>query len=165
MAKLAKCVLIIACCLATSSLVRAGEPDSYLGPKPVRPGAETLLPRDFRTARAAGANYSDTLLTTYLTNAQLGTWAADFVARCGSIARRFSIGKSGNGVDLWVVEISSNPGVVEAKPNFRYVSASVGLHMYAAHWRRPARYGNGQRLSPHAMAGVVAWAVWHGLLS
>jgi hypothetical protein len=125
MVRLSNFVMITLVCLAATPLVQSGEPDSYLGPKPVRHGAETLLPHDFRTARAAGANYSGTLLTAYLTNAQLGTWTSDFVTRCSSIARRFSIGKSTSGVDLWVVEIAAKPGVVEAKPNFRYVSRST----------------------------------------
>jgi hypothetical protein len=101
--------------------------DDNLGPNPVRLGAETLHPRTFREFSATREDWSSLLLSGYLTNAQLGQWTADFVSRCGSIARRFSIGKSVNGVDLWVVEVSAKPGVVEAKPNFRYVSAPTAM--------------------------------------
>lgn len=117
-------LLVLAACLACT-VVHAGEPDSFLGPQLVEVGSESLSPRDFRLARAQGTDWTDLLLKGYLTNAQLGQWSADFVSRCSSIARRFSIGKSVNGVDLWVVEISSHPGVVEAKPNFKYVSDST----------------------------------------
>jgi hypothetical protein len=110
-------------CLACT-LVHAGEPDSFLGPQPVEEGAEALTPREFRLARAEQTSWTNLLLKSYLTNAQLAQWSADFVSRCSSISRRFSIGKSVNGVDLWVVEISANPGVVEAKPNFKYVSTA-----------------------------------------
>lgn len=108
-------------CLACT-LVHAGEPDSFLGPQPVEEGAEALTPREFRLARGEQTSWTNLLLKGYLTNAQLAQWSADFVSRCSSISRRFSIGKSVNGVDLWVVEISANPGVAEAKPNFKYVS-------------------------------------------
>jgi hypothetical protein len=107
--------------------------DDNLGPNPVQPGSETLHPRTFREFRATSENWSSLLLSGYLTNAQLGQWTADFVSRCGSIARRFSIGKSVNGVDLWVVEVSSKPGVVEAKPNFRYVSAATHASLGLLH--------------------------------
>lgn len=37
-----------------------------------------------------------------------------------------SVGKSFEGVDLWVLEIALNPGVREAKPNFKYVANMHG---------------------------------------
>jgi hypothetical protein len=69
-------------------------------------------------------SWPDTLVSGYLSNEQLEQWSADYVRRCSKIARRFSIGKSVMGVDLWVMEIAANPGQVEAKPNFKYVSAA-----------------------------------------
>lgn len=127
----ARYALLVMALVLSCTRVQAGEPDGYLGPRPVRPGAETLAPRDFRqfmqASRAAGVStstdWTSLLLGSYLTNAQLGQWAADYATRCSSIARKFSIGTSVNGADLFVVEISNNRGQVEAKPNFRYVSA------------------------------------------
>lgn len=72
-------------------------------------------------------SWPDTLVSGYLSNEQLADWSASFASRCNKIARRFSIGKSVMGVDLWVVEIAANPGQVEAKPNFKYVSAAADL--------------------------------------
>lgn len=37
-----------------------------------------------------------------------------------------SIGKSVQLADLWVLEISSNPGAEEAKPNFKYIANMHG---------------------------------------
>lgn len=75
------------------------------------------------TAAVFSGNWADTLVSGYSSNDQLAAWSLDFTQRCSKIARRFSIGKSIKGVDLWVVEIAANPGKVEAKPNFKYVSA------------------------------------------
>lgn len=75
------------------------------------------------TTAVFSGNWADTLVSGYLSNDQLAAWSLDFTRRCSNIARRFSIGKSVKGTDLWVVEIAANPGKVEAKPNFKYVSA------------------------------------------
>lgn len=45
---------------------------------------------------------------------------------CPKTTRLFSIGKSVKGADLLVLEISSNPGIAEAKPNFKYVANMHG---------------------------------------
>lgn len=71
-------------------------------------------------------SWPDNLLNGYLSNEQLSAWSQDFTTRCSKISRRFSIGKSVKGVDLWVVEIAANPGAVEAKPNFKYVANMHG---------------------------------------
>jgi hypothetical protein len=54
-----------------------------------------------------------------------GAWMDEFVAKC-SIGRKLSIGKSGSGQDLWALEISDKPGVVEAEPNFKYIANMHG---------------------------------------
>ena len=46
--------------------------------------------------------------------------------RCGNVSRMFSIGKSGKGVELWALEVSSSPGKEEAKPSFKYVANMHG---------------------------------------
>lgn len=49
----------------------------------------------------------------------------NFTARCG-ISRVFSIGKSALGTDLLAMEISNKPGLVEAKPAFKYIGNMHG---------------------------------------
>ncbi len=50
----------------------------------------------------------------------------DFARRCSSIAQVFSIGKSGEGRDLWALEIATNPGLEQAKPRAKYVANMHG---------------------------------------
>jgi len=50
----------------------------------------------------------------------------EFVGRCGSISRKFSIGTSESGTPLYVLELSNKPGQVEAKPNFQYIANMHG---------------------------------------
>jgi hypothetical protein len=83
-------------------------------------------PTELVSTQAVFASWPETLVSGYLSNEQLAAWSLDFSTRCSKIARRFSIGKSTKGADLWVIEISANPGQVEAKPNFKYVSAAAG---------------------------------------
>ncbi|KAI4366834.1 hypothetical protein MLD38_022651 [Melastoma candidum] len=63
----------------------------------------------------------DTLAKGYMTNSDLEHAVKAFGRRCGNISRIYSIGKSFNGVPLWVIEISDNPGKEEAKPAFKFV--------------------------------------------
>ncbi len=49
-----------------------------------------------------------------------------FVKRCSHMARMFSIGTSVHGRDLWVLELSTKPGLIEAKPNAKYVANMHG---------------------------------------
>ncbi|EIE24879.1 hypothetical protein COCSUDRAFT_14223 [Coccomyxa subellipsoidea C-169] len=49
-----------------------------------------------------------------------------YAHRCGAISRLFSIGESVEGRPLWALEISSRPGVEEAKPSFKYVANMHG---------------------------------------
>lgn len=66
------------------------------------------------------------LLSRYLTNEELSEWMNQFVGRCGSISRKFSIGASESGTPLYVLELSNKPGQVEAKPNFQYIANMHG---------------------------------------
>eukprot|EP00775_Hariotina_reticulata_P009515 gene9515-9680_t len=50
----------------------------------------------------------------------------EFVMRCSSISRKFSIGASESGTPLHVLELSNKPGQVEAKPNFQYIANMHG---------------------------------------
>lgn len=77
---------------------------------------------------ATFSSWPESLLSSYLSNDQLAAWSQDYISRCGKIARRFSIGKSVKGADLWVIEVAANPGKVEAKPNFKYVSARLAMY-------------------------------------
>lgn len=49
-----------------------------------------------------------------------------FVRRCSHLARLFSVGQSVHGRDLWVLEISTKPGLEEAKPRAKYVANMHG---------------------------------------
>jgi hypothetical protein len=46
--------------------------------------------------------------------------------KCSSVMRLFSIGKSVQGRELWVMKISDNVGVDEAEPEFKYISSMHG---------------------------------------
>jgi hypothetical protein len=46
--------------------------------------------------------------------------------KCSSVMRLFSIGKSVEGRELWVMKISDNVGVDEAEPEFKYISSMHG---------------------------------------
>ena len=50
----------------------------------------------------------------------------EFVARCGAISRKISVGKSAAGTDMWALEISDKPGVDEPEPKFKYVANMHG---------------------------------------
>ncbi|KAK9814699.1 hypothetical protein WJX72_010093 [[Myrmecia] bisecta] len=62
----------------------------------------------------------------YYDNKQLAEHMHSFAKRCSTIARTFSLGKSVEGQDMWVLEISDHPGEVEAKPNVKYVANMHG---------------------------------------
>ncbi|KAI9112644.1 hypothetical protein K1719_016310 [Acacia pycnantha] len=77
----------------------------------------------------------------YMTNSDLEMAIKDFGRRCSNISRIYSIGKSVNGVPLWVVEISDKPGEEEAEPAFKYIGNVHGdepvgreLLMFLANW-------------------------------
>ena len=62
------------------------------------------------------------LLSRYYSNSELGSHLQDFVARCSAIAKLSIIGKSVEGVPLWVLEISDKPGQHEPEPNVKYIA-------------------------------------------
>lgn len=68
------------------------------------------------------------IFSRYYTNAELAEFMDEFTttSMCSKISRKFSIGKSVNGEDLWVLEISNNPGKEEPKPNFKYIANMHG---------------------------------------
>lgn len=106
-------MLFLVFLLISSSAVPAAQA------RPIR-----VAPTDVQVSTSAAVfqSWPEMLLGGYLSNSQLEAWSLDFTTRCSSIARRFSIGKSVSGSDLWVIEIAAHPGKVEAKPNFKYVS-------------------------------------------
>ncbi|KAK9165723.1 hypothetical protein Scep_000914 [Stephania cephalantha] len=57
----------------------------------------------------------------YMTNSDLEDAMKQFVTRCSHISRMYSIGKSVNGIPLWVMEISDKPGHREAEPAFKFI--------------------------------------------
>ncbi|KAF4365904.1 hypothetical protein G4B88_008377 [Cannabis sativa] len=77
----------------------------------------------------------------YMTNSELEVAIKAFGKRCSNISRIYSIGKSVNGVPLWVIEISDKPGEDEAEPAFKYIGNVHGdepvgreLLMLLANW-------------------------------
>ncbi|GAB4822565.1 hypothetical protein N2152v2_009611 [Parachlorella kessleri] len=61
------------------------------------------------------------VLQHYLSNEELEAYLRDYVSRCSNIARLDSAGKSVEGRELWVLEISDKAGQEEAEPNVKFV--------------------------------------------
>ncbi|KAI8473599.1 MAG: hypothetical protein J3K34DRAFT_518884 [Monoraphidium minutum] len=76
-------------------------------------------------AGGGGRQYADQLLKRYLSNDELAAWRDEFLTRCSSIARGFSIGKSANGIDMWGVELSEDFSTA-GRPNFKYIANMHG---------------------------------------
>jgi hypothetical protein len=97
----------------------------------------------------------------YHDNEQTHAWLKAFTSgRCGAISRMFSIGRSGRGRPLWVLELADHPGANEAEPNFKYVANMHGneplgreLLLRHAQWLCDQYVGNSQ---PDPLAKVRA---------
>lgn len=77
----------------------------------------------------------------YMSNTELEKAMKQFAHKCSAISRLYSIGKSVNGVNLWVLEISDNPGIEEPEPAFKFIGNVHGdepvgreLLMHLANW-------------------------------
>ncbi|WMV26839.1 hypothetical protein MTR67_020224 [Solanum verrucosum] len=57
----------------------------------------------------------------YMSNSDLENALMSLNRRCSGISRVYSIGKSVQGVPLWVMEISDKPSKEEAEPAFKYI--------------------------------------------
>ncbi|KAF6253377.1 hypothetical protein COO60DRAFT_1286678 [Scenedesmus sp. NREL 46B-D3] len=77
-------------------------------------------------AAQSSSKLSDQLLKKYLSNDELVAWMDEFIHKCSHMSRKYSIGKSARGAELWVLEISDKPGVQEAEPHFKYVGNMHG---------------------------------------
>ena len=64
---------------------------------------------------------TEELVRGYMSNSELEIAVHAIGSRYPNISRIYSIGKSVNGVTLWVIEISDKPGQKEAEPAFKYV--------------------------------------------
>lgn len=105
-------VLNLLCCHAVEAVGKSG--------KAARRGSDG----DGAVPRALQADDEAPLqrvLARYLDNEELEAHLQDFADRCSAIARLTSIGKSVEGRELRVLEISDRPGQVEAEPNVRMV--------------------------------------------
>lgn len=72
--------------------------------------------------------HSGNPLGAYHTNEELEAFVKEFATTgpCASRSRAYSIGKSVEGREMWVLEISDKPGVDEPEPNFKYVANMHG---------------------------------------
>lgn len=66
------------------------------------------------------------VLSRYFTNDDLVAHMKNFSQRCSAISKLHLIGYSVRKFPLYVLEISSRPGVEEAKPNFKYIANMHG---------------------------------------
>ncbi|ELT87633.1 hypothetical protein CAPTEDRAFT_132113 [Capitella teleta] len=72
-------------------------------------------------------NFTEPTLFEHLTHEELTTTLQTFASRYPKITHLYSIGKSVEGRDLWVIEISDHPGQHEpGEPEFKYVGNMHG---------------------------------------
>ncbi len=64
--------------------------------------------------------------TDYPSYGELSTLLSDWATAYPAICRRVSIGQSAQGRELWVLQITDNPGVEEDEPEFAYLSTMHG---------------------------------------
>ncbi|KAG6625936.1 hypothetical protein CIPAW_15G012300 [Carya illinoinensis] len=96
-----------------------------------RGGQRSSLPSGFENGGYAGStrhlfkesrsHIGNDVARGYMTNSDLEKAVKAFGRRCSNISRIYSIGKSVNGIPLWVIEISDKPGEQEAEPAFKYI--------------------------------------------
>jgi len=81
----------------------------------------TLLPVTQNTTPIQPVHFS------HHSNAQLAEFLHSYATKYSKITRLYSIGKSVHNIDLWVMEISDNPGIHElGEPEFKYVGNMHG---------------------------------------
>ncbi|OAY85527.1 Carboxypeptidase SOL1 [Ananas comosus] len=88
-------------------------------------GQRTALPKR-RLFEEKEPQITEEMTRGYMSNSELEMAVKKFAKRCANISRGFSkttisIGKSVNGVPLWVIEISDKPGQKEAEPAFKFI--------------------------------------------
>nr|GMC55191.1 carboxypeptidase SOL1 [Ipomoea batatas] len=100
-----------------------------------------LLAEDSKISLEEHLRNLEELSKGYMTNSDLENAIMAFNRRCSSISRVYSIGKSVEGVPLWVMEISDKPGKQEAEPAFKFIGNVHGdepvgreLLMLLANW-------------------------------
>jgi carboxypeptidase D len=109
-----RALLVFLTCCTLIAFAAAAAPDPADPPSPGRGGAR-------RRALADKAAPLQRVLRSYLDNEELDAHMEDFAKRCSPIARLSSIGKSVEGRELRVLEISDRPGEEEAEPHVRVV--------------------------------------------
>ena len=62
----------------------------------------------------------------YHSHAEITTRLQGYAAQYSDITRLVNVGDSNNGRELWVLQITDNPGVEEDEPEFKYISTMHG---------------------------------------
>jgi len=93
-------------------------------PKQIKQSLQAVQPV---VLNPVGYGLSQKILSTYFSNDEMLNFMNDYIKRCGHMSKLFSIGKSSAGRrDLWVLELSNNPGIKEAKPYIKFVANMHG---------------------------------------
>jgi len=80
-----------------------------------------LSSTSFGDASNEKLDYLAKALHDYPSNDGLKVWVHSFASRCRSISKVHTLGKSVQGRPIYAIEISDNPGTLEAEPNVKMV--------------------------------------------
>eukprot|EP01116_Phalansterium_solitarium_P025696 TRINITY_DN9952_c0_g1_i1.p1 TRINITY_DN9952_c0_g1~~TRINITY_DN9952_c0_g1_i1.p1 ORF type:complete len:500 (+),score=134.88 TRINITY_DN9952_c0_g1_i1:86-1501(+) len=85
-----------------------------------------VIPHETQLYHQQLARDTEGSFDSYHTYDELGTFLDELQAKYPTIARKFSIGTSVQGRELWGIRITSNPDVDESEPQFKYVANMHG---------------------------------------
>lgn len=103
-------IVLLFSCLLNPTIARGGEKQTFDSSE-----SNVVFSRSLQSSSGVD------IARGYMSNSKLEKAMKQFVKRCSGISRLYSIGKSVNGIPLWVIEISDRPGKAEAEPAFKFV--------------------------------------------